>query len=110
MVNNSQRQLDLAFGALSHPIRRGILARLAKGETTIAELAKPYDVSAPAITKHMRILEEAGLLSRRKEGREHRCRLEARKMKEAQAWIEQQRALWNDRLDRLAQYLKENPE
>lgn len=110
MVNNNRRQLDLAFGALSHPIRRGILARLATGEATVAELAKPYRVSAPAITKHMRILEDAGLLSRRKQGREHHCRLEAEKMKQAQAWIEQQRALWNDRLDRLAQYLKENPE
>lgn len=109
MVNYSSRSLDLAFGALSHPIRRGILARLATGEATVAELAEPYKVSAPAITKHLRILEDAGLLSRRKQGREHHCKLEERKMKDAARWIEEQRALWNQRLDRLEQYLKENP-
>ncbi|MDE1975828.1 MAG: winged helix-turn-helix transcriptional regulator [Elusimicrobia bacterium] len=109
MVNHSPRQLDLAFGALSHPIRRGILARLASGETTVAELARPHKVSAPAISKHLRILEQAGLMSRRKRGRERVCRLEAERMKEAQNWIESQRALWNRRLDALEKYLKENP-
>ena len=74
MVNYSQRQLDLAFGALAHPIRRGILARLSTGEATVAELAKPYKVSAPAISKHLRILERAKLLSWRKHGREHHRR------------------------------------
>ena len=108
MVNYSQHRLDLAFGALAHPIRRGILARLATGEANVAELAKPFKVSAPAISKHMRILEKAGLLSRRKQGREHRCRLEAERMKEAEAWIESQRAFWNDRFDALERYLKEN--
>src|SRR3954469_16830648 len=88
MVNYSRHQLDLAFGALAHPIRRGILARLSTGEATIAELARPFKVSAPAITKHMKVLEEAGLLSRKKQGRVHRCRLEERRMKQAQAWIE----------------------
>jgi DNA-binding transcriptional ArsR family regulator len=108
MVNYNQHRLDLAFGALAHPIRRGILARLATGEASVAELAKPFKVSAPAISKHMRILEDAGLLSRRKKGREHRCRLEAARMKEAEAWIEAQRAFWNDRFDALDRYLKEN--
>ncbi len=109
MVNYSQRHLDLAFGALAHPIRRGILARLSAGEATIAELARPFKVSAPAISKHMRILEEAGLLSRKKHGREHRCRLEQKRMKEAEAWIERHRTFWNERLDALERYLKENP-
>ena len=109
MVNNTQHHLDLAFGALAHPIRRGILARLAAGEATIAQLARPFKVSAPAISKHMRILEEAGLLSRKKHGREHRCRLEQKRMKEAEAWIERYRTFWNDRLDALERYLKENP-
>ena len=68
MVNYNQRHLDLAFGALAHPIRRGILARLSTGEATIAELAKPFKVSAPAITRHMRILEEAGLCRARSRG------------------------------------------
>lgn len=108
MVNYNQRRLDLAFGALAHPIRRGILARLSAGEATIAELAKPFKVSAPAITRHMRVLEKAGLLSRKKEGREHRCRLEQKRMKEAELWIESHRKFWNDRLDSLERYLKEN--
>lgn len=109
MVNYSQRQLDLSFGALAHPIRRGILARLSTGEATVAELAAPFNVSAPAITKHMKILEEAGLLSRKKKGRTHHCRLEQKRMKEAQEWIEAHRKFWNDKLDALERYLKENP-
>ncbi len=109
MVNYSDRRLDLAFGALAHPIRRGILARLSTGEASVAELAKPFRVSAPAITKHMKILEEAGLLSRKKEGRAHRCRLERERMKEAEQWIEAHRKFWNEKLDALEKYLKENP-
>lgn len=105
MVNN--RQLDLAFGALSHPIRRGILARLATGEATVSELARPHNVSAPAITKHLRILQKAGLLSRKKQGREHRIRLEPEKLHTAEQWIEHHRQLWNERLDALERYLKE---
>jgi len=109
MVNYSARQLDLAFGALAHPIRRGILARLSAGEATVSELAKPFKVSAPAISKHLRILEEAGLLTRRKQGREHHCRLEARRLQEAERWLERHRKSWNDRFDALERYLKENP-
>ncbi|MEQ1918892.1 MAG: metalloregulator ArsR/SmtB family transcription factor [Elusimicrobiota bacterium] len=109
MVNYNQRQLDLSFSALAHPIRRGILARLSTGDATIAELAKPFRVSAPAISKHMKILEEAGLLSRKIEGREHHCRLERKRMKEAQEWIEAHRKFWNDKFDALELYLKENP-
>jgi len=109
MVNYNQHRLDLSFGALAHPIRRGIIARLAAGDATVAELASPFKVSAPAISRHMRILEEAGLLSRKKKGREHLCRLEQERMKEAEAWIEQQRTFWNEQLDSLERYLKENP-
>jgi DNA-binding transcriptional ArsR family regulator len=109
LVNYSERQLDLVFAALAHPIRRGILARLSAGEATIAELAKPFTVSAPAIARHMRILEEAGLLSRKKRGREHHCRLEQKRMKAAQTWIKKHRRFWNERLDSLERYLKENP-
>ena len=108
MVKFSRSQLDLAFGALAHPIRRGILARLATGEATVSELAKPFKVSAPAISKHMRILEDAGLLSRRKQGREHRCRLETKRMREAERWLERHRKCWNERLDALERYLKRN--
>jgi DNA-binding transcriptional ArsR family regulator len=107
MVNHESHQLDLAFSALAHPIRRGILQRLAKGDASVAELAKPHDVSAPAISKHMRLLEEAGLVSRLKQGRRHRCRLEEAKLRHAQAWIERYRQCWNERLDALEKYLKE---
>ena len=107
MVNDTQQQLTLAFGALAHPIRRGILARLATGEATISELAKPFKVSAPAISKHMRILEDAGLLSRRKQGREHRCKLETARMKAAERWLEHYRKFWEGRLDASARSLKE---
>lgn len=106
MVNYYQAHLDKAFGALSHPIRRGILARLANGEATVTELARPYNVSAPAITKHMRILEEAGLLSRRRDGREHHCRLETRRMQEAERWLERYIQFWEGSLDRLDNYLQ----
>ena len=104
----TRESLDLAFGALPHPIRRAILARLATGEATVSELAKPFKVSAPAIFKHMRILEEADLLSRRKQGREHHCRLEEKRLNAAELWIENQRTFWNDCLDALERYLKEN--
>ena len=109
MVNYSARQLDLAFGALAHPIRRGILVRLSTGEATVSELARPFKVSAPAISRHMRILEEAGLLTRRKQGREHHCRLEAKRLQQAEEWLERHRTIWNERLDALERYLKENP-
>ena len=109
MVNYNEHHLDLAFGALAHPIRRGILAQLATGEANVADLARPHKVSAPAISKHLRILEQAGLLSRHKQGREHHCRLEAKRMQEAERWIEHYRKFWNDRLDALERYLKENP-
>jgi DNA-binding transcriptional ArsR family regulator len=109
MVKYNQHGLDLAFGALAHPIRRGILARLSTGEASVAELAKPFKVSAPAISKHMKVLEDAGLLTRKKQGRVHRCRLEERRMKEAQAWLEEHRKFWNGKLDALERYLKENP-
>jgi DNA-binding transcriptional ArsR family regulator len=109
MVNYQARNLDLAFGALAHPIRRGILARLAAGEATVSELARPFAVSPPAISKHMRILEEAGLLTRRRRGREHRCRLSENRLREAQAWIARSRDTWNSRFDALERYLKENP-
>ena len=109
MVKYDQRALNLAFGALAHPIRRGILARLSAGEASVAELAEPFEVSAPAISRHMRILEEAGLLSRKKAGRVHRCRLEPKRMREAQDWIDAQRKFWNQKLDALERYLKENP-
>jgi DNA-binding transcriptional ArsR family regulator len=88
MVNYSTSSLDTTFAALSDPTRRAILARLAGGESTVTELAKPFKVSLPAISKHLRVLEKAGLLSRERDGRIHRCSLNAK------------------RLDALAEYLE----
>ncbi len=111
MVNYSQPSagaelLDATFGALADPTRRAILARLALGEATVTELATPFDVSLPAVSKHLRVLESAGLLRREIDGRVHRCRLAALPMKDAAAWIETYRAFWETQLDALARYLE----
>lgn len=99
--------LDRTFSALSDPIRRSILGRLAHGPATVGELAAPFDVSPPAISKHLRVLETAGLLSRRVEGRVHWCRIRPKPMKEAVSWIEKQRTVWEGLLDSLEDYLVE---
>ena len=98
--------LDATFGALSDPIRRAILARLAQGEATVGELAAPFDVSLPAVSKHLRVLESAGLLQREIDGRIHRCRLAPKPMKDAAAWIDKYRAFWENQFDALAKYLE----
>ena len=98
--------LDATFGALSDPTRRAILARLARGEATVTELAQPFNVSLPAVSKHLRVLESAGLLRREIDGRIHRCRLSPRPMKDAARWIEQYRRFWEDQFDALAKYLE----
>jgi DNA-binding transcriptional ArsR family regulator len=106
MVNYSSAPLDATFGALADPTRRAILARLAQGEATVTELAEPFRVSLPAISKHLRVLESAGLLQREIDGRVHRCRLAAAPMKNAAAWIEQYRAFWESQFDALEKYLE----
>jgi DNA-binding transcriptional ArsR family regulator len=109
MVNYSGAPLDSTFAALSDATRRGILARLARqGETSVSELAAPYKMSLPAISKHLRVLEHAGLVARQKDGRVHRCRLRAEPMKNAAAWIEQYRQFWEAQLDSLARYLEDS--
>jgi len=109
MVNN-QRALDSTFAALSDATRRGILARLASGEASVTELAKPYDMSLPAVSKHLRVLESAGLVARSKDGRVHRCRLEAAPMKSAADWIAHYRQFWEAQLDSLQRYLENSTE
>lgn len=99
--------LDATFGALSDATRRGILARLATGETTVSELAAPYEMSLPAVSKHLRVLETAGLVTRHKDGRVHRCRLIAEPMKDAAEWIERYRVFWEEQFDALERYLAE---
>jgi DNA-binding transcriptional ArsR family regulator len=109
MVNN-QRALDSTFAALSDATRRGILARLATGEASVTELAKPYDMSLPAVSKHLRVLESAGLVARSKDGRVHRCRLEAAPMKSAADWMAHYRQFWEAQLDSLQRYLENSTE
>jgi len=106
MVNYSAAPLDATFGALADPTRRAILARLARGEAMVTELAEPFAMSLPAISKHLRVLESAGLLQREIDGRIHRCRLAAEPMKDAAAWIAPYRAFWETQFDALEKYLE----
>ena len=110
MVNHSITDLNATFSALSDPIRRGILEHLARGEATAGELAKPYAVTLPAISRHLRVLEQAGLLARRKTGRVHHCRLNPKPMRHAAVWIEQYRRFWEQRFDALETYLDSMPD
>src|ERR1035438_3614037 len=97
MVKYSESHLDATFAALSDATRRGILARLAEGETSVSELAAPYRMSLPAVSKHLRVLEGARLIVRRKNGRVHCCRLAAQPMRSASEWIAQYPRLWENR-------------
>jgi DNA-binding transcriptional ArsR family regulator len=106
MVNYQPALLDATFAALSDATRRGILARLATGEASVTELAKPYVMSLPAVSKHLRVLESAGLVARSKDGRVHRCRLEAAPLKSAADWIEHYRRFWEAQLDSLQRFLE----
>ena len=99
--------LNLLFSALSHPTRRAILERLAAGEATVGDLARPFRMSLPAISKHLRVLEKAGLMERRIEGRVHRCSLRPRPLKDAVDWLAEYRGFWEEKLDALADYLDE---
>jgi DNA-binding transcriptional ArsR family regulator len=106
MVKYESNRLDRTFAALADPTRRSILASLAEGERCVTDLAKPHRMSLPAISKHLRVLEKAGLLSRRRRGRVHQLALEAAPMAEAQQWIAEYRKFWEASLDRLDTYLK----
>jgi DNA-binding transcriptional ArsR family regulator len=109
MVKSSARSLDLTFRALADPTRRAILARLAKGEATVGELSRPFRISAPAISRHLRVLEHAGLIRRERHGRLRRCRLVARPMKDAVDWMAGYRSFWEGRLDALERHLTKTP-
>jgi DNA-binding transcriptional ArsR family regulator len=99
--------LDATFAALADPTRRAILARLAQGEANVTELAKPFDMSQPAISKHLKVLERAGLISRGRDAQSRPCKLEARRLKEATQWMERYRRFWEESFDRLDSYLGE---
>lgn len=100
-------QLSNTFMALADPTRRAILARLSQGETSVTELASPFDMSLPAISKHLKVLERAGLISRSREAQWRPCKLEADALKDVAEWIDAYRRFWEARLDRLEDYLKE---
>lgn len=102
-------RLDATFAALADPTRRAILARLSRGEASVKELAKPFDISGPAISKHLKVLEQAGLITRGREAQRRPCRIEARALKDAYGWLEHYRRFWDESLDRLEIYLKERP-
>jgi DNA-binding transcriptional ArsR family regulator len=105
MANNAL--LDRSFAACSHPIRRGILERLSTGELTVGEATRDFGVSKPAISKHLKVLEEAGAIVRVIDGRTHRLRLQAQPLQDAYAWMSSQRELWERKLDTVEEYLRE---
>ena len=107
MVKCSSRMLNDTFSALADPTRRRILADLAGGDRCVTDLARPYSMSLPAVSKHLRVLERAGLIRRRRCGRMHSLKLEAEPMKQAADWIEEYRRFWEASLDRLDEYLKQ---
>ena len=106
MVKYSGRQLDSVFSALSDGTRRAILERLSERDWAVSELADPFEMSLPAVWKHLRILEDAGLVRCQKDGRVKRCKLDASPMKGAAKWIDHYRVFWEGRLDALAEYLE----
>jgi DNA-binding transcriptional ArsR family regulator len=99
--------LSATFAALADPTRRAILARLASGETSVTELAEPFEMTLPAVTKHLKVLERAGLITRGREAQWRPCRLQARPLREVADWVEHYRRFWEQSLDRLDGYLKE---
>lgn len=100
------KNLDHTFAALADPTRRAILARLALGDATVGELCAPFEISGPAISRHLKVLEEAALITREREGQHRRCRLVPGAMAPAAEWIREHQRFWNASLDRLAEHLK----
>jgi DNA-binding transcriptional ArsR family regulator len=106
MVKYSAGRLNQTFAALADPTRRRILAHLARGDRCVTHLARPHAMSLPAVSKHLRVLEKAGLLRRRRYGRVHEMQLDAKPLREAAQWVEEYRKFWEGSLDRLAAYLE----
>lgn len=100
-------QLSVTFAALADPTRRAILSRLAAGECSVTEIAEPFEMSLPAVTKHLKVLERAGLISRSRDAQWRPCKLEAKPLQQAADWVEQYRRFWEESLDRLEAYLAE---
>ena len=100
-------RLTTTFAALADPTRRAILARLVSGEASVTELAEPFDMSMPAISKHLKVLERAGLIARGREAQWRPCRLRAAPLRDVSEWVEHYRTMWEERFDRLDEYLRE---
>jgi DNA-binding transcriptional ArsR family regulator len=107
MVKHSEADLDATFAALADGTRRAILARLATGEASVTELAKPFDMSLPAISKHLKVLERAGLIARGRDAQWRPARLDAGPLKEVADWVDHYRKFWEESFDRLDEYLRE---
>jgi DNA-binding transcriptional ArsR family regulator len=105
----SSDRFSVTFAALADPIRRAILARLASGETSVSELAKPFKISGPAVTKHLKVLEHTGLINRGREVQWRPCKLKAKALSEVADWVEHYRLFWEQSLDRLDDYLQQIP-
>jgi DNA-binding transcriptional ArsR family regulator len=106
MANNMDDQITSTFAALADPTRRAILARLSLGETSVTELAAPFEMSMPAVSRHLKVLERAGLISRGREAQWRPCKLNPKPLKEAAEWLEEYRQFWEQSFDRLEEYLK----
>ena len=104
-MNLAERDLSATFGALADPTRRAILAKLAKGDASVLELAEPFDMSQPAISKHLKVLERAGLIARGRDGQKRPCRLNVARFAEASRWFDHTRAAWDARFDRLEKFI-----
>jgi DNA-binding transcriptional ArsR family regulator len=105
-MENYQASLDAAFHALANPTRRAVVSRLTKGPALVKELAKPFNMGLPSFMKHLRILEEDGLISSEKVGRARTCRVNTERLTAAESWLSEQRKLWEARTDRLADYVE----
>ena len=101
-------RLSSTFAALADPTRRAILSRLARGEVSVGDLAKPFDISLPAISRHLKVLEHAGLIEREADAQWRLCRLKGRSLREAHGWLERYRRFWEESLERLADYLEKD--
>jgi DNA-binding transcriptional ArsR family regulator len=99
--------LSITFAALADPTRRAILARLASGESSVTELAKPFEMTLPAVTKHLKVLQRAGLITQGRHAQWRPCRLEAKPLREVADWVQEYRRFWEERLDRLEDYVRE---
>ena len=104
------KNLDTTYAALADPTRRAILARLALGEATVGEIGEPFAISAPAISRHLKVLEDAALIARTRRGQQWVCRINPVGLKTAQEWLDHYRAFWTGAFDRLDEHLKRNPQ